>query len=150
MPLGLLAHILRVDENDLLELLPPGTYIENPKAVSSFRQCVPEASQYLKNPIIVFDSGLRYLLFRNLSAQHNPDHITSILEKLLVLEENDIPLKVALKVLQCIRAGLKPEEIAVLVRKPSREVREIVRKLNEISITSTIPEAIPELPAFPA
>ena len=153
LPLDIVARLLRVSPEDLLRFLPKGTYLESPKAIALFKSRCPDASHHIRSPYIVFEGGLRYLFVRNLMAGEScsgpvGDYVNSLLKKFADLEKAGVPFSVALKVLQCFKTGLSPEEIAVLVRRPRNEVLRIFRMLVKTSIVSSISGPI-EAPAFP-
>ena len=153
LPLGLLARILQVEPDDILKLLPPGTYIKNPELVNFLRERFPEASRYLKDPTIVFDTGLRRLFIKNLIAREggvnlpeparkNGDELEEFKKKLFraleSLERRKVSFSLARKVVRARKAGLTHAEISKALGLDVSKISRLEQDLKAISVWSAL------------
>ena len=132
IPADLLARILGVETGDLLSLLAPGDYIENPAVARAFRERHPELAHHIKSDVVILHSGMRKLFIKNLI------HATprASLKKLYALARRlvryGIDPEVAYRIKKAREAGFTYEEISRMVGLSRDKVRHLMDLMREV------------------
>ena len=149
-PVDLLAHVLRLASEDILSLLNPGEYLENPEITGYFRKQFPMYAGFIRSDIIVFDTGIRRLFVKNLIAEKNGKPVSEelkLIEKVIKaverLEKSGIPIRLALKLIRARLSGMTQEEVAKAFGLNRNKVQRIEYALKEINFWSLVEKILP-------
>ena len=142
IPADLLARILGVETCDLLSLLAPGDYIENPAVARAFRERHPELAHHIKSDVVILHSGMRKLFIKNLI------HATprASLKKLYALARRlvryGIDPEMAYRIKKAREAGFTYEEISRMVGLSRDKVRHLMDLMNEVMEEPSVPALV--------